>query len=220
MRNLFATTALAAMTLSGAAFAQTAATAGTDLNLRSGPGVQHEVIGVITNGDEVSVTGCIESANWCEVSYNDQTGWAYGDYLTANVGEEIQPLYPHRAQIGVAVIEPPADATQAADTAVSGAAGAAAGALIAGPIGAVAGAALGGATGATISEPAPEIRTYVVENPVDPVYLDGEVVVGAGLPENVTLYEVPGYADYRYVTVNGQTVLVGPTDRRIVYIYR
>ncbi|MDO5706829.1 MAG: DUF1236 domain-containing protein, partial [Paracoccus sp. (in: a-proteobacteria)] len=118
------------------------------------------------------------------------------------------------------VIEQPAD-TQPQDTAVAGAAGAAAGALIAGPFGAVAGAALGGAAGATVSEePAPEIRTYVTEHPVDPVLLDGEVVVGAGLPETVTLYEVPGYSDYRYVMVNGQTVLVGPEDRRIVYIYR
>ena len=50
--------------------------------------------------------------------------------------------------------------------------------------------------------------------------LDGEVVVGAGVPDSVTLYEIPDQKDYRYVTINGQPVLVNPTDRKIVYVYR
>lgn len=222
MRTLVASTALAALTLSGAAFAETMATAGTDLNIRSGPGVQHEVTGVIKGGDEVSVNGCIDSANWCEVSANGQTGWAYGDYLTAKVGEEIQPLYPNRQTIGVTVIETPAeDANAGQNTAVGGATGAAMGALIAGPLGAVAGAAIGGgAAAAAQPEPAPEVQTYVTTNAVDPVVLDGEVVIGAGVPEAVTLHDVPDYPDYRYALINGQYVLVNPSDRQIVYIYR
>ena len=63
------------------------------------------------------------------------------------------------------------------------------------------------------------MRTYVVSNPVDPVYLDGEVVVGAGLPETVELRTIPDY-EYRYVYVNRQPVLVEPDSRRIVYVYR
>lgn len=222
MRTLFATTALVASTLSGAAFAETMATAGTDLNIRSGPGVQHEVTGVIKGGDEVGVTGCIESANWCEVSYDGQTGWAYGDYLTAKLGDQVQPLYPNRQEIGVTVIEQPqGDGTAAQDTAVGGATGAAMGALIGGPVGAVAGAAIGGgAAAAAQPDPAPEVRTYVTSNPVDPVMLDGEVVIGAGVPEAVMLHDVPEYPDFRYATINGQEVLVNPTDRQIVYIYR
>ena len=60
----------------------------------------------------------------------------------------------------------------------------------------------------------------MVGNPVDPVYLQGEVVVGAGLPETVQLRPVPDYGTYRYVYVNGQPVLVDPASRRIVYVYR
>ena len=220
MRSFFLTTLLASATLAGAAAAQTMATAGTDLNLRSGPNSTAEVVGVIANGDEVSVTGCIEQANWCQVTYKDQTGWAYGDYLTTKVGDKIEPLYPNRQAIGVTVVEAPAvsDARQAADTTVGGAAGAAIGALIAGPVGAVVGAAMGG-TAANV-EPAPEVRTYITANPQTPVVLDGEVVVGAGIPETVTLYDIPEQPDYKYVVVNGQPVLVNPADRRIVYIYR
>lgn len=222
MQKLFATTALAATLIAGAASAETMATAGTDLNLRAGPGAMHDVIGVIKNGDEVSVTGCIESANWCEVGYDGKTGWAYGDYLTAKVGDKIEPLYPNRQTVGVTVIQAPAaDASdnKTADTAVAGTTGAAMGALVGGPIGAVVGAALGSAAGSAANPPA-EVKTYVMEHPVDPVHLQGEVVLGAGVPDTVTLYDVPDQPDYKYVTINGQPVLVNPADRKIVYIYR
>ncbi|MFC6490409.1 DUF1236 domain-containing protein, partial [Nitratireductor sp. GCM10026969] len=87
------------------------------------------------------------------------------------------------------------------------------------------GAAIGGAAGAvaggaidTVTPPR-EVVTYVEQNRVDPVYLEGEVVVGAGVPETVEMREIPDY-DYRYVYVNGQPVLVEPESRRIVYVVR
>jgi hypothetical protein len=98
--------------------------------------------------------------------------------------------------------------------------GAVAGAFIGGPVGAAVGAVAGGAVGATVIEPPPEeVRTYVTTNRVDPIYLEGEVVVGAGLPETVELREIPDY-EYRYVYVNEQPVLVEPQSRRIVYVLR
>ena len=223
MRKLFMTTTAAAIALAGAAQAQTMATAGTDLNVRSGPGVQTEVIGSIKSGAEVSVHGCIESANWCEVVAGDLSGWSYGDYLTVKAGDKIEPLYPNRQQIGVTVIEAPAadKAGAGQNAAVGGVTGAAMGALVAGPIGAVAGAALGGTSGAAATEePDAQVTTYVTQNTVDPVYLEGEVVPGAGIPEDVTLDDIPAYPAYRYARINGQTVLVNPNDRQIVYIYR
>lgn len=219
MRNLFVSTAIAASVMAGAASAQTMATASTDLNIRSGPGNTHEVIGVIGSGDEVSVSGCIESANWCQVTSGATSGWAYGDYLTTKVGEQVEPLYPNRQSVGVAVIEAPAEQSEGANAAVGGATGATIGAVVGGPVGALVGAAIGGSTGAAAT-PDPSVQTYIVENPRDPVFLEGEVVVGAGVPENVDLYEIPDQPDYRYVTINNQPVLVSPTDRRIVYIYR
>jgi hypothetical protein len=81
-----------------------------------------------------------------------------------------------------------------------------------------AGATAGGATGAA-AEPPAEVRTFVTSNRVDPVYLEGEVVVGASLPETVVLREIPDY-EYRYVNVNNQPVLVEPGTRRIVYVMR
>jgi hypothetical protein len=85
-------------------------------------------------------------------------------------------------------------------------------------VGGVAGAVAGG-TADAIDEPTEEVRTYVTTNQIDPVYLEGEVVVGASLPETVELREIPDY-EYRYVYVNGQPVLVEPSSRRIVYVVR
>ncbi|MDO5622868.1 MAG: DUF1236 domain-containing protein [Paracoccus sp. (in: a-proteobacteria)] len=222
MRKLFATTAVALMALAGAASADTAATAATDLNLRSGPGVQHDVTGFIKGGDEVSVRGCITEANWCEVTYGEATGWAYGDYLTIGEGDEVQALYPNRETIGVSVIEyTPREAVEkeATNTAVGMGGGAAVGAIVGGPVGALVGAAIGTVAGAS-ADPAEEVRTYVFEHRQEPVLLDGEVVVGAGIPDSVTLYDIPEHPEYKYLTVNGQPVLVNPEDRKIVHIYR
>ena len=92
MKKLLATTTVAALAFAGAASAETMATAATDLNLRSAPQSTASVVTVIANGDEVSVAGCIESANWCEVTYKDQKGWAYGDYLTTKVGDKVEVI--------------------------------------------------------------------------------------------------------------------------------
>lgn len=222
MKAYLVPTFVAALTVAGAASAQTMATVATDLNVRSGPGVQHGMIGAIGAGDEVTVLGCIDSANWCQVSGDGLEGWAYGDYLNVKAGDEVVSLYPNRETVGVTIIEAPVeDPTTGQDAAVGGLGGAAMGALIGGPVGAVAGLAIGGATGAAAAEePTTEVTTYVTSNTVDPVYLDGEVVIGAGVPENVTIYEIPDQPDYRYAQINGQTVLVNPQDRQIMYIYR
>ena len=63
------------------------------------------------------------------------------------------------------------------------------------------------------------VRTYVTGNQVEPVYLEGEVVVGATIPEPVVLTPVPDY-DYPYAYVNGQPVFIDPATRQIVYIVR
>ncbi len=48
---------IGAVALSGAASAQTAATATTDLNIRSGPGPQHPVVGYNMATEGVTISG-------------------------------------------------------------------------------------------------------------------------------------------------------------------
>lgn len=203
---------VAGLVLTSTAFAQTTATAWTELNLRAGPGATYDIIAVIPSAQSVTVDGCLEESNWCRVSYGENKGWAAGDYLTATVEA---PIVVNRERLAVKTItyEKSSDATVG-----GGATGAVAGAIIAGPVGAIIGAAVGMTMGDAIT-PEERVTTYVRANPVEPIYLDGEVVVGAGIPETVTLSEVPD-SEYYYAYINGVPVLVEREQRRVVYVVR
>ncbi len=214
--GLIATTALALA--ASPALAAMTATATTDLNLRAGPGPQYEVVGVIDGEDSVEMAGCTEAGAWCEVAYDGTTGWAYSAYLTAPIaGAEAEPVVVYENTADVAIIEYEDD--NAADAAAGGTFGAAAGALlIGGPAAAAAGAVLGMAGGAAADTPEATV-TYVRNNPVEPVYLEGEVARGAGIPQEIEVYTVPE-SEYSYLNVNDQTVIIDPETRRIVEVIR
>ncbi len=229
-KHALATAFICAAALPGMALAQTAATATTDLNVRSGPGPEYPVVGFIEANGEATILGCIEGSKWCNVSHASGEGWAYSDYLVADFSGSPVVVTESRADIGVpAVVYDETTASEAGGAAgvTTGAAGGAiAGALIGGPIGAaiggVAGAAAGGITGAGVGavvEPPEPAVAYVTSNPVDPVYLEGEVVVGAGVPDTVQLQPIPDY-QYNYAYVNGVPVLVDPGNRQVVYVVR
>jgi hypothetical protein len=63
------------------------------------------------------------------------------------------------------------------------------------------------------------IREYVHKQPLASVKIPGvELNVGTALPDTVELHEVPN-VQYRYVVVDGRTVLVDPGTRKIVKVY-
>lgn len=97
--------------------------------------------------------------------------------------------------------------------------GAIAGAAAGGPVGAAVGAAAGAVVG-DIGEDAmtPEVRTYVMENKTESVMIDGDVVVGAQVPDTVEFNTIPE-SPYSYVYVDNQPVLIEPETREIVYVY-
>jgi uncharacterized protein YraI len=212
-------TAGALLALSGGAFAQSTAQATTELNVRAGPGSNYPVIGVLAAGQATTIKGCLANGKWCSIAEAGGEGWVYADYLTGDFGGNTVVLSQRPAN-SVAVVEAPD--TGSAGAIVGGTTGAVGGAIVGGPVGAliggVAGTAIGGTVG-EVAEPPAKVRTYVTSNRLDPVYLDGEVVVGAGVPDNVEIREIPDY-QYRYVNVNGQPVLVDPGSRKIVYVVR
>lgn len=223
MKMLSIAAAGALIAMSGAAFADTSVSAVTDLNVRSGPGPQYPVVGVLAAGQKATLNGCLENSKWCTIAEGQGQGWVYSDYLTAEFGGQQVVLTQRPADADVAIVAPPPD-KGGGDTGalVGGATGAIAGAIIGGPVGAAVGGAAGvitgGATG-TVIDPPENVRAYVTTHQAEPIYLEGEVVTGAKLPETVTLREVPEY-EYRYVNVNGQYVLVEPQSREIVYVMR
>jgi uncharacterized protein YraI len=200
MKNiLFPAVAGALVAMSGSALADTAVSAVTDLNVRAGPGPQYPVIGVLAAGQSATLDGCIENSKWCTIAEAGGQGWVYSDYVTADFGGNRVVLTRRPADAGVTVVTAPADNNDYSDTYT--------GAIVAGdPV-------------EPIRRPPAEVRTYIDTNRLDTVYLDGEVVTGATLPDTVELREIPNY-NYRYVYVNGQPALVDPITRRIMYVVR
>jgi uncharacterized protein YraI len=196
MKRLIAITAASTL-LPAAALADVSGTPTADLNLRQGPGTQYDIIATMPEGAPIVIEGCLETYDWCRVSYDGATGYASASYLAADTGDRRVVVTQQPSLVDV--VTAPVDA-----------AGAAAG----GVIGAL-GAAIGGVADAIT--PDPDVVRYVEENPADPVYLDGDVVVGAGVPDTVALREVPR-TRYRYANINDRPVLVDPDDRRIVYV--
>lgn len=208
MKNILVSAGAGAafLAFAGVAAADTMVSATTDLNVRAGPGPEYQVIGFLGAGQEAPLTGCLQNSRWCTVATANGNGWVYADYLAAE--EQGQRVVIAQRPAGITIPDVTYDGPAAqVDTTVTS--------DIVGPDDDT---ATDDDTVGTI-EPPSEVRTYVVDHRSDPVYLNGEVVVGAGLPDNVDLSEIPDY-QYRYVDVNGQPVLVDPQTRRIVYIVR
>ena len=106
--------------------------------------------------------------------------------------------------------------------ATGAAAGAVGGAVVGGPVGAVVGAGVGAVAGGIADDTRPRFRTYVTGQKHPSYKYTNEVRVGADLPASgVTYYDVPreyGVTKYRYTVVNDRTVLVDPSNHRVVQI--
>ena len=167
------------------------------LNVRSGPGFQYPVVAQMPANARFPVTGCIQDYSLCSVLVGSVTGWAS---VTDAVGKPTN-LQVSGAQLGIPIVVPTGVAAVVATPPV--------GAMVAVPPAAVVEPVI----------PAPEVLSYVVGQPIQQVFVDGEVMVGATLPAAVPVYPVPT-SPYVYSYINGQRVLVEPAARRIVYVVR
>lgn len=195
--------ALGASLIPAAALAQVPGSVSSDLNLRQGPGSNYGIITTIPAGSPVTIDNCLDGLNWCQVTYAGSTGYGFASYLLVDAGGQTVVITENPSLVEV-VAEPVVAVGEATGT-------------IIGALGSAVGSVVGGV--ADVFTPEPDVVTYVRSNPVDPIYLDGEVVIGATVPETVTLREVPS-SEYRYAYINGEPVLIEPASRQIVYVYR
>jgi|SRR5215831_7613032 len=205
IKSMVFSVAAAAAAMSAPASAATIAAATTPLNIRSGPGPQYSIVGAIPARGQATIIGCIEGSLWCQVSFNGRQGWAYSQYMTAQVSGRSLIVAEHLNDIAPAVTyRPPVETvgTAVATPAITET-------LVAPPASAP----------LVVAPPPATVGEYVISHPVTPVYLNGEVVEGVGLPQDVALAPVPG-SDYDYAYVNNVPVLVEPTTRRVEYLYR
>jgi uncharacterized protein YraI len=172
------------------------------LNVRSGPGFQYGVVAQMPANTRFRVTGCIQDYSWCSVVVGNVTGWASAPYLVTDAGGKPTNLQVSGAQLGIPIVVPTGVGAVVATPPV--------GAMVAVP-------PTVGVVEPVI--PAPEVLSYVTQQVVQPVYVDGEVMVGATLPVAAPIYPIPA-SPYAYSYINGQRIVVEPAARRIVYVVR
>ena len=186
--------------VAGPAFAVTAYSPTGHLNVRSGPGFQYPPVAQIPANTEAQITGCVPDYSWCAVALPaGATGWASAPYLVTKATVPPKNLQVAGAQLGIPTVTPVNTGTVVATP----------------PVGAMVPAA-------AIVEPVappPNVVSYVTMQAIQPVIVNGEVMVGATLPAAAPVYPIP-QSPYLYSYVNGQRILVEPTARRIVYVVR
>jgi hypothetical protein len=96
---------------------------------------------------------------------------------------------------------------------VGGTTGGTIGFLLGGPVGAIIGGFSGALIGGTVSDAAVQ---YAGNNPVEQVYLDTDLEVGATVSGDVTLYPIEGEADLSYFYANGRVWIVTTSTGEIV----
>jgi uncharacterized protein YraI len=188
---------LAGILAPGAAWAFPAYSA-VHLNIRTGPGPQYHVIATTGFNNRVEVNGCLKDVSWCDVSWSGVRGWAAGQYLDYDATDGIVLLPSAGSAVQIPLV------TYTAVDAMMPA------------------VALVGVV-PTINAPVivtvPDtVHAYVATQRIAPVYLTGEVVIGAVIPPPVPLYAIP-QSPFRFAEVNGQRVLVEDNSRKVVYVY-
>jgi hypothetical protein len=208
MKRILLSTAIVTLALAGAAQAQTVGTATTALNIRSGPGPEQPVIGFMKARQKAQILGCVEGSLWCQVQFRGRQGWAYSQYMALAAGSgPIIIREPVVVTYGYApTYRPDVPLAPIAEAITSGAR-------------AVAAATEPVVYASTYAPPPPAVSNYVANNAVNSFAYEGNVIVGASLPQTVVLTNVPDYR-YQYVYVNNTPVLVDPATRRIVYVFR
>lgn len=196
----FGGSVLAMVFMAGPAFAASGYST-AHLNLRSGPGTQYPVVGVMEVNIRSQITGCLADWKWCSVSVAGLSGWASAEYLVVDDGGQIMEIGTAGAKTGVPVVK--------AEGVVEIAAGPVVGVVV----------GTDGVVEAIVPEPA--VLKYVDTETasVAPVSVEGEIVVGAILPMGVQLYEIPN-SSYGFAVVNHVRVLVDLNKRAVIYIQR
>ncbi|HWM30964.1 MAG TPA: DUF1236 domain-containing protein [Methyloceanibacter sp.] len=197
-------TFLGAALAAGSALAVTAHSPTGHLNVRSGPGFQFPVVNQIGQGVNAQVTGCVSDYSWCSVALPDgTTGWASAPYLVTQATTPPKNLQVAGAALNIPVVVPTNTGSNVVATP---------------PVGAM--VAVPPTVGFVMPiAPPPEVITYVTRQTVAPVIVNGEVMVGAVLPMAAPAYDIPA-SPYDYSYINGQRVLIEPTARKIVYVFR
>ncbi len=75
-----------------------------DMNLRAGPDISYPVVDLIPAGEPVSVQGCTDGYEWCDVIWGDERGWVAGNFIEYDYNNQPVLLSGYGAAIGIPIV--------------------------------------------------------------------------------------------------------------------
>jgi uncharacterized protein YraI len=97
--------AIAAVLLSATASAFAYDGFATDtVNLRAGPDIDYPVVTVVPPGAPLSIQGCTNGYEWCDVIFDDTRGWVAGSYVQYEYNDQPVLLSGYGSRIGVPIV--------------------------------------------------------------------------------------------------------------------
>lgn len=86
------------------ALAQQTAYTTTSVNIEAGPAPDYPSLGSFGPGTPVTLYGCLDGYNWCDVSYQDARGWVDGQALAYPYEDQRVPIAVYGPQLSLPVV--------------------------------------------------------------------------------------------------------------------